>query len=202
MLTTIRSLRGADAFIPSSLSSRFALDEAFSFARFLDASGCNEETEHLALSSKLRFLSAVSGRDREIRLFAVWCARRVQRLAFDQRVAEAALRTAERLAGRPHSLSSFEIRAALYAAGLAVDEAAWHNEASHEAAWWALFPDPSKAASCAAASAVNAVCRVTSNTLAGVIAKQTEIDAQATEFRRVCAAIEAGQEPYPVGGLS
>jgi hypothetical protein len=63
-------------------------DEPLSIATVIDSNG---------LDDALWCLRAVSGHDREIRLFAVWCARQVQHLMTDPR-SIAALDVAERFA--------------------------------------------------------------------------------------------------------
>ena len=70
-------------------------------------------------------LRAVDGHDREIRLFAVWCARTVEHLSQDPRV-KAATDVAERYAGGDATESELgEARAAAWAADAAADAAAW-----------------------------------------------------------------------------
>ena len=63
-------------------------DEPISIATILDSNG---------LDDALWCLQAVKGRDREIRLFGVWCARQVQHLMTDPR-SIAALDVSERFA--------------------------------------------------------------------------------------------------------
>ena len=63
-------------------------DESLSIVTILDSNG---------LDDALWCLRAVKGRDRETRLFAVWCARQVQHLMTDPR-SIAALDVAERFA--------------------------------------------------------------------------------------------------------
>ena len=71
-----------------SLNKTSADDEPLSIIRILDSNG---------LDDALWCLRAVEGHDKEIRLFAVWCARQVQHLMTDPR-SLAALDVAERFA--------------------------------------------------------------------------------------------------------
>lgn len=82
--------------------------------------------ESNGLDDALWCLRAVEGHDREIRLFAVWCARQVQHLMRDQRSLDA-IDVAERYANG--LASDDELRAARAAAraaaGVAAGVAAW-----------------------------------------------------------------------------
>jgi hypothetical protein len=113
------------------------------------------------LDDALWCLRAVEGCDREIRLYAVWCARRVQHLMVDAR-SVAALDVAER-----------------HARGGASDEelAASSSAASWAASWAARWAAAGRAALAAAAAAA----RLAS---AG---RDTERAAQAEELRRMCS---------------
>jgi hypothetical protein len=156
--------------------------------RGLDKTKPDDETlwidtvlEHNGLDDALWCLSALHGCDREIRLYAVWCARRVQHLMNDPR-SVAALDVAERYARR--EASDEELSSAAAAAGeaaeaagarLAAAEAAagrWAAEAAWASAWAAVRRAARSSAEAAAASAV-----------AG---RDTERAAQAEELRRVC----------------
>ena len=88
-------------------------DEALSIITILDSNG---------LDDALWCLRAVTGHDREIRLYAVWCARQVQHLLTDRRSLDA-LDVAERFA---NGLATDKERAAARAA-------AW--DAARAAAW-------------------------------------------------------------------
>jgi len=86
-------------------------------------------------------LQAVGGKDKEIRLFAVWCARQVQHLMTDQRSLDA-LDVAERFANG--LASEEELRVARAAAAAAAWEASMNAayaalgtalEAAYAAAW-------------------------------------------------------------------
>jgi hypothetical protein len=92
-------------------------DEPLSIVTVLDSNG---------LDDALWCLRAVTGHDREIRLYAVWCARQVQHLMTDPR-SLAALDVAERHADK---LATDE---ELAAARAAARDAAW--DAARDAAW-------------------------------------------------------------------
>ena len=70
-------------------------------------------------------LRAVKGRDREIRLFSVWCARRVEHLMEDKRSIKA-LHVAERFANGDATQGELDVAGA--AAGAAARDAAWAAE--------------------------------------------------------------------------
>ena len=118
--------------------------------------------DHNGLKDALWCLRAVENCDREIRLFAVWCARRVQHLMTDAR-SVAALDVAERYARGEASDAELEA-----ARGLAAWAAAWA-----EAAWAATW-GAAAAAELAAAAAAELADR------------DTERAAQAEELRRIC----------------
>lgn len=105
--------------------------------------------ESNGLDDALWCLRAVDGYRKEMRLYAVWCARQVQHLLTDPR-SLAALDVAERYAhGQATDDELFEARvaaseAASSAAGYAVSTEAWH------AAWVAARAAASEAASSAA----------------------------------------------------
>jgi hypothetical protein len=106
-------------------------DEPLSIITVLDSNG---------LDDALWCLRAVTGHDREIRLYAVWCARQVQHLMTDPR-SIAALDVAER-----------------HADGLATDEELTAARDAAEAAWaaWAAARDAAWAAAEAAGDAAEA----------------------------------------------
>ena len=96
-------------------------------------------------------LRAVDGHDREIRLFAVWCARSVEHLSQDPRV-KAATDVAERYAGGDATESELgEARAAAWAADAAAREAA---DAAADAAAWAAGSAAREADAAAGAATV------------------------------------------------
>jgi hypothetical protein len=136
-------------------------DEPLSIVTVLDSNG---------LDDALWCLRAVKGHDREIRLYAVWCARQVQHLMEDPR-SVAALDVAERHANG--EATDAELAAARAAAWAAARAAAW---AAARAAAWA-------AARAAAWDAARAAARAAAWAAAW--------DAQAAELRRVCARVDA-----------
>jgi hypothetical protein len=88
-------------------------DEPLNIATVIDSNG---------LDDALWCLRAVEGCDREIRLYAVWCARQLQHLMTDPR-SLAALDVAERFANG--KATQAELDAARAAAGAAAGAAAW-----------------------------------------------------------------------------
>ena len=125
------------------------------------------------LDDALWCLRAVKGYDREIRLYAVWCARQVQPLMTDPR-SIAALDVAERFANGEST--DKELAAAGDAAWDAAGDAAG---AAAGAAAWAAAGD---AAGDAAWDAAGAAAWDAAGDAAGA--------AQAKELRRICAKIE------------
>jgi len=140
---------------------------------------------------------AVEGHDREMRLYAVWCARQIQHLMTDPR-SVAALDIAERYARG--QASQEKLKGAWEAAWEAARESARAERAA--AAWeaaWEATAAARQAASVAAAAAWEAA-RVAWDAMAAA-REQAAIDAQVTEFRRVCREIAAGRDPYPMGDM-
>ena len=119
MKTTLNKIRDqspcADGWakLLGHLGKTKADDEPISILTILDSNG---------LDDALWCLRAVEGHDREIRLFAVWCARQVQHLMTDKR-SIAALDVAERFANC--EATKTELDAARDAARDAVSNAAW-----------------------------------------------------------------------------
>ena len=156
-------------------------DEPLSIATILNSND---------LDDALWCLRAVEGRDREIRLFSVWCARKVQHLLKDQR-SLAALDVAERFANG--QATDDELNAARDAASAAAWDAdaaarasAWANaRASAWAAAWAaawVAADAARSAADAARSAAYAA-----GSAAGSAATGDEMRAkQEAELRRIC----------------
>lgn len=142
------------------LGKGYGDDTPISIATVIDSNG---------LDDALWCLRAVKGHQREMRLFAVWCARRVEPLMADKR-SKNALTIAER-----------------HANGVATDAelAAAGDSAMGTAMGTARAARAARAAASAAAwdawSAAEA--------------------AQANELRRVCACIDAGEDPYPLSGV-
>lgn len=130
------------------------------------------------LDDALWCLRAVDGRAREMRLYAVWCARQVQHLMADKRSINA-LDVAVRHANG--TATDDELAAARDDALAAAWAAAWDDDARETArasAWAAAWDDAWAAARAAAA-------------------RDAARDVQAKELRRVCDCISAGQNPYP-----
>src|SRR6185503_3979478 len=140
-----------------SLNKTKADDEPVSIVQVLDSNG---------LDDALWCLRAVKGCDREIRLFAVWCARQVEHLMEDER-SKQALVVAERHANG--EATDAELAAARDAAWDAAG-AAW--DAAGAAAWAAAWDAAWDAAGAAWAAAWGA---------AGVAAWAAARDAQAKE---------------------
>ena len=119
----------------SYLGKTKADDEPLSLLTILDSNG---------LDDALWCLRAVEGYDREIRLYAVWCARQVQHLVTDQRSIDA-LDVAERYANGEATKS--ELAAAAGSARYAAATAAWAAEnarftvcnGAKDAAWYAAY---------------------------------------------------------------
>ena len=119
----------------ANLGKTAADDEPLSLITILDSNG---------LDDALWCLRAVTGHDKEIRLFAVWCARQVQHLMKDPRSINA-LDVAERFANG--DATEEELNAAWAAAGDAAGDAAWDaaGDAARAAAWDAAW-DAARAA--------------------------------------------------------
>ena len=135
MRTTLNAIRDkhpcADGWkkLLANLGKTAADDEPLSLITILDSNG---------LDDALWCLRAVTGHDKEIRLFAVWCARQVQHLMKDPRSINA-LDVAERFANG--DATEEELNAARDAAGAAdwdtASAAAWDaaGDAAGDAAW-------------------------------------------------------------------
>lgn len=151
------------------LGKGYGDDTPIDIATILDSNG---------LDDALWCLRAVDGRAREMRLYAVWCARQVQHLMADKRSINA-LDVAVRHANG--TATDDELAAARAAALAAAVAATWdaEREAARAAAWAAAWA--SAWASARAAAARDDDAR----------------DVQAKELRRVCDCISAGQNPYP-----
>jgi len=110
-----------------TLNKTTADDDVVTFRAILDSNGIDDA---------LWALRTVKGHDREIRLFAVWCARQVQHLMTDPRSLDA-LDVAERHAHGTATHAELEAArdAARVAAGrAAAGDAAW-TAAGRAAAW-------------------------------------------------------------------
>ncbi len=117
MKTTLKAIRehrpcsGGWAKLLRHLGKTTADDAALSITAILDSNG---------LVDALWCLRAVTGHDREIRLYAVWCARQVQHLMTDPR-SLTALDVAERYAN--NLATQYDLSAAWAAAGAAARDA-------------------------------------------------------------------------------
>lgn len=202
MITTLHKIRAHSPCLDGwekllrHLGKTAADDEPLPISTILDSNG---------LDDALWCLRAVEDCDREIRLYAVWCARQVQHLMADPR-SIAALDVAERFArGRA---SNAELRAAwakappaawakappaASAAKAAASAAEW-SEARASAALTAAWAAEWAAAWAAAWAEMAAWASAAASPVASASAVR---QAQADELRRVCREIEAGRDPYP-----
>ena len=143
-------------------------DEQLSLLTILDSNG---------IGDALWCMRTVEGRDKEIRLYAVWCARQVQHLMKDPR-SLAALDVAERFAnGEATEKELAEVWAAAWAAA--------------NAASWAAVCDASWASAGATKSA--AVCDAAlaaANAAAWAAARA----AQASRLREVCNEVQGAKQ--------
>ena len=143
-----------------NLGKNRADDEPLAITTILDSNG---------LDDALWCLRAVDGHQREMRLYAVDCARSVQHLTNDKR-----------------SITAIDV-AELHADGLATDSelaAAWDaaRDAARDAAW--------DAARAAARDAAWAAARDAARDAAWAAARDAAWDVQADLLRIVCAEIE------------
>ena len=148
MKTTLNAIRDhhpcADGWkkLLANLGKTAADDDPLSLITILDSNGIDDA---------LWCLRAVYDHDKEIRLFAVWCARQVQHLMTDQR-SVAALDVAERFANG--DATKEELDAAGAEARAAAGAAAWAEAwAAARAAAWAAARAEAGAAAWAAARA-------------------------------------------------
>ena len=148
--------------------------------------------ESNGLSDALWCLRAVEGFEREKRLFAVWCARQVQRLITDPR-SLAALDVVERFANGQASLE--ELGAAADDATNAADDAARAAAAADDAnaAYYAAYYAAASAAAYDAAAYDAASAAYDAAAYDAASAAQAQIQ----ELKRVLACTEAGIDPYP-----
>ena len=155
----------------SYLGKTKADDEPLSLLTILDSNG---------LDDALWCLRAIEGHDKEIRLYAVWCARQVQHLLKDQRSLNA-LDVAERYANG--YATEAELKAARAACGAAASAAAWY--AAWEAAWYAA-----RAASDACCAAHPAALAAAEPADAWYAARDEMRQRQESELRRICVEVE------------
>jgi hypothetical protein len=135
MKTTLNQIRTkspcADGWkkLLAYLGKTQADDEPLSIVTILDSNG---------LDDALWCLRAVQGRDKEIRLYAVWCARQVQHLMTDPRslgaldVAEA---YANGTATKEQLANAWGAAGAAWAAAWVAWAAAWAARAAMDTAW-------------------------------------------------------------------
>ena len=178
MKTTLNQIRAHDPCkdgwrkLLAYLGKTAADDEPLLIVTILDSNG---------LDDALWCLRAVKGRDREIRLYAVWCARQVQHLMTDPR-SIATLDVAERFAnGLATEAELAEARKKAWAEAWAAAAAeAWAE------AWAAA------AAAEAAAEAVDAGAAVEAAAWASARAAREEATRKAQEnrLRELCAETE------------
>jgi len=145
-------------------------DEPLLITTILDSNG---------LDDAIWCLRAVEGRDKDIRLYAVWCARQVQHLLPDQRRL-AALDVAERYANG--EATEDELNATRAAAWSAAGAAAWSAAAS-DAYWAAAW-----AASDACWAARDAALAAAWDAWDG--ARDEMRQRQESELRRICEEVE------------
>ena len=161
-------------------------DEPLSLLTILDSNG---------LQDTLWCLRAVEGYDRELRLFAVWCARQVQHLMTDQRSLDA-LDVAERYANgqateaelnAAEAAAADAAEAAAARAAEAADAAAWEAAAEREAwyAAWAAMAAGAAAGAAARAAAREAAYAATTIAAADAAARAAR-EKQEAELRRIC----------------
>lgn len=172
-------------------------DDPLSIATILHSNGLND-----ALWS----LRVFEGHEREIRLYAIWCARQVEHLMTDPR-SVAALDVAEKYANG--QATEHELAVAWSAARDAVrptvrsaaEDAAWAatrcaavgevRNAVEDVAWSAARAAAEAAAEAAVDGMSEGAARSTAWDAAWDAAWETARAAQANELRRICAAIEA-----------
>lgn len=178
MRTTLTAIRKhkpcADGWqkLLTYLGKTKADDEPLSIATIIDSNGIDDA---------LWCLRVVEGRDKEIRLYAVWCARQVQHLLKDQRSLDA-LDVAERFANG--EATGDELEAAWNDAWYAVCDA---DSAARSVAWAA------RSAAWAAASAATWIAMASTaarSAARGAARASTDRDEmrqrQADELRRIC----------------
>ncbi len=171
-LSEIRKYRPCEAGwgkLLRALGKTRADDDPLSIIAILDSNG---------LEDALWCLRAVQGRDREIRLYAVWCARQTEDLITDRRSKDA-LDVAARHA---HSLATDEELAAASAAAR-VAASASAGAATRSAAWAARWAAAWAAASATARGAAGAAMDAAAWAAVPAAARA----AQEKELRLICA---------------
>lgn len=194
MITTLKAIKKHDPELAvwckllRHLGKTEADDEPLSIATILDNNG---------LDDALLCLRAVKGRDREIGLYAVWCARQAQHLMRDPR-SLTALDVAERYANG--MATDAELSVAEQAAMDAVEDArttAWRADAwtaawAADAAWaavdaaWTLRAAVRTAAWAAAWAAEAAAAETSAEGAAWYTARKQQGD----KLREICLEVE------------
>ena len=147
MFTTLNQIRdnspctGGWKKLLASLNKTQADDEPLNISAIIDSNGLNDA---------LWALRAVDGKDKEIRLYGVWCARQVQHLMTDQRSLNA-LDVAERFANG--EATTKELYVARSAACAATTDSAWDSTEAARSAVGAACATARSAAWCAADAA-------------------------------------------------
>ena len=139
----------------TNLGKTAADDEPLSLITILDSNG---------LDDALWCLRAVTGHDKEIRLFAVWCARQVQHLMKD-----------------PRSINALDV-AERFANGDATKE---ELEAAFAEAWAAANSEANAAAKPEVRGATWSAARAASNYVAHSVAWAKGLAAQEDKFREL-----------------
>ena len=181
MQTTLNAIRSHSpcasgwSKLLASLGKTKADDEPLSILTILESNG---------LDDALWCLRAVTGHDREIRLYAVWCARQVQHLMTDQR-SIAALDVAERFANGQATVG--ELTASEDAAWDAAGDAA-RAAAARAAAGAAARAAAARAAAARAAAgdAAGAAALAAARDAAGDAARAAARDAQKAKLIAIC----------------
>lgn len=181
MITTLNKIRakapcsGGWSKLLKNLGKTSADDEPLSIITILESNGLDDA--HWCLR-------AVDGHEKDMRLYAVWCARQVQNMMPDKR-SSATLDVAERYAHG--QATDAELAAAWDAARVAAARAASRAAAAGSTA--------SRAAAAGAVAGAAAAWDVAGEAAWDAAAGDAEWaaarDAQAQELRRVCLAIEA-----------
>ena len=195
MRTTLNKIRAhspcADGWskLLKNLGKNKADDAALSIATILASNGVEDA---------IWCLRAVEGHEKQIRLYAVWCARQVQHLMKDKR-SIAALDVAERYATNEATIDELAIArvAARVAARDAESDAVWSatSAAARSAAWAAVWSASRSATSDAVWDAVWAAAW--SAAWAAVWSAKSDAardavwDAPEQQLRRVLSEIEA-----------
>ncbi|CFT46307.1 hypothetical protein [Burkholderia pseudomallei] len=149
------------------------------------------------LDDALWTLRCISGADRDLRLFAVWCARQVEHLMQDQRSKDA-LNVAERFAnGEATDEERDAARDAAWDAAWDAARAAARDAAratAWAAAWAAARATAWAAAWAAAGGAAWAAARAAAGATAWAAAWAAALDAQKEMFERMCLGTAPWQQ--------